>query len=50
MLESESERRGEMVRLVEVEGTHSHVIRDGVAVGTCVSVAIGVLAEKARAK
>lgn len=50
VLESEREGRGEVVRLVEVEGTHSHVIRDGMAVGTCVGVAIGVLAEKARAK
>lgn len=48
--EREGEGRGEVVRLVEVEGTHSQVVRDGVAVGRCVGVAIAVLVEKAKAK
>lgn len=50
VLEREREGRGEVVRLVEVEGTHSAVVRDGVAVGRCVGVAIAVLVEKAKAK
>ncbi|KAF6236864.1 hypothetical protein HO173_005155 [Letharia columbiana] len=48
--EREGEGEGEVVRLVEVEGKHSQVVRDGVAVGKCVNVAIRVLVEKARAK
>lgn len=50
VLERQREGRGEVVRLVEVEGTHSQVVRDGVAVGKCVGVAIEVLLEKARGK
>ncbi len=49
VLEKEREGRGEVVRMVEVEGTHSQVVRDGVAVGRCVDVAIAVLVEKAKA-
>lgn len=41
---------GEVVRLVEVDGTHAQVVRDGVAVGRCVDVAVGVLVERATAK
>ena len=43
------EREG-VVRLVEVEGTHQQVVRDGVAVGRCVGVAIAMLIEKAKAE
>lgn len=50
VLESEREGKGDLVRLVEVEGRHSQVVRDGVAVGRCVGVAIRVLVEKAKAK
>ncbi len=50
VLEGEREGRGEEVRLVEVEGTHQQIVKDGVAVGKCVDVAIGVLVEKAKAK
>lgn len=38
------------MRLVEVDGTHAQVVRDGVAVGRCVDVAVGVLVERATAK
>lgn len=50
VLEGERERvgRGEVVRFVEVEGTHERVVKDGVAVGKCVGVAIAVLIEKAK--
>lgn len=41
---------GEVVRLVEVDGTHAQVVKDGVAVGRCVDVAVGVLVERATAK
>lgn len=44
--EREGKRKGDVVRLVEVEGTHSQIVRDGVAVGRCVGVAIAVLDEK----
>lgn len=47
VLERERAGRGEVVRLVEVEGTHSQVVRDGAAVGRCVGVAIALLVEKA---
>ena len=48
VLEREREGKGEVVRLLEVEGTHQQIVRDGVAVGRCVSVAIAVLVEKAQ--
>lgn len=47
VLEREREGKGEVVRLVELEGTHSQIVRDGVAVGKCVDVAIAVLVDKA---
>lgn len=50
VLEEGQRKGGEVVRLVEVEGTHAQVVRDGVAVARCVDVAIGVLVEKAKAK
>lgn len=50
VLKREREGKGEVVRLVEVEGTHSQIVRDGVAVGRCVGVAIAMLVEKAKAK
>ena len=46
----QNEGRGEVVRLLELEGTHSRIVTDGVAVGKCMDVAIGVLVEKAKAK
>lgn len=44
------EGEGKEVQLVEVTGTHQAVVRDGVAVGRCVDVAVGVLVEKAEGK
>lgn len=41
---------GEEVRLMEVEGKHAEVMKEGVAVGKCVDVAIGLLIDKAKAK
>ena len=48
--EREREGKGEVVRLVELEGKHAQIVKDGVAVGKCVDVAIAVLVEKAQAK
>ena len=47
--EKEREGRGE-VKFVEVEGTHSQVVKEGLAVGRCVGIAIDVLVERAKAK
>ena len=52
VLEGEREREGkaDVVRMVELEGKHAQIVKDGVAVGKCVDVAIAVLVEKAQAK
>lgn len=50
VLEGQMEGRVGDLRFVEVEGTHSQVVRDGVAVGKCVDVVIEMLVQKAKEK
>ena len=50
MLERQMAGRVGDLRFVEVEGTHSQVVKDEVAVGKCVGVAIEMLVQKAKGK
>ena len=44
------EEEGKEVQLMEMTGTYQAVVRDGVAMGRCVDIAVGVLVEKAEGK